>query len=689
MMALQTVLIRVGGLSMGSSGFTFAMVVAVFVLCIAIGSLTVSLVPNVRPGYLVASQWGLALILLALYRPIGLAPYGLYVLRTFFRDQPEAFYPFYVAAFLVMLAVIGPAVILSGALLPLLFHALRRESGELGAMAGKLYSWNTIGSLLGALLGGYVLLVWTDLDGVYLVSVAAVIVSALLLTWRLVPVPPFALAGAAVCAGAALWMSGGWDQRTMSSGLFRIRWPLPMTYKGPKPIIDHYFGKDDKVAFYDDDPTSTVTVGERRHPDGSMERRIVTNGKVDGGTRGDYPTMGLAADLPAIVADSPERAFVIGLGTGVTAGELARIDSIQIVEVADISSGVIAAAPLFDFATGDMTKSPKVKLIRSDAYRALRRSEGGYDLIISEPSNPWVAGVEMLFSREFLEAARDRLRPGGVYCQWMHQYETDDAMVALVLRTYASVFDDVAIWYGTGPDLLILGRQGERDPAADLARIEERFKQRDYAASFQRSSVRTLPELLAHELVPFGVVRELDLKGPIHTLFHPILSHAGGIAFFAAGGGALPPLNAKALAASDKSSMLTLYAARFGGDLPDAERALVTREICPARAPQCTGLLADWKRVRPDSAELAAVIRESRGRMSDFMGAVDMKEVDRYAKVKTRRPGTGTPADEDLRAKYYHPGVSAVLGKNGSAPSAAAASAPAPREEGRVSLDAR
>ena len=81
--------------------------------------------------------------------------------------------------------------------------------------------------------------------------------------------------------------------------------------------------------------------------------------------------------------------------------------------------------------------------MRGDAYRTLLRSQGEFDLIVSEPSNPWVTGIEMLYSREFLEAARDRLTPGGVHAQWFHSYETDDETIALVLRTYQSVFEHV------------------------------------------------------------------------------------------------------------------------------------------------------------------------------------------------------------------------------------------------------
>src|SRR5690606_25173202 len=115
--------------------------------------------------------------------------------------------------------------------------------------------------------------------------------------------------------------------------------------------------------------------------------------------------------------------------------------------VAEISPAIMEAAPYFDEGNLNASKSDKVRVVVSDAYRALLRSRQPFDVIVSEPSNPWVTGVEMLFSREFLAAARDRLAPGGVLAQWFHTYETDDATLDIVLRTYASVFDRVAVWY--------------------------------------------------------------------------------------------------------------------------------------------------------------------------------------------------------------------------------------------------
>ena len=148
--------------------------------------------------------------------------------------------------------------------------------------------------------------------------------------------------------------------------------------------------------------------------------------------------MCFAGLIPALLTDDPARTFVIGWGTGVTVGELAALPEAKEVVVAEISPGVLEGAPLFRPLNQGADVNPKVAALRRDAYRALLRSEGQFGIIASEPSNPWVTGVEMLYSREFLEAARARLTPGGVYAQWFHLYEVDAETVEIVAHTYAS-----------------------------------------------------------------------------------------------------------------------------------------------------------------------------------------------------------------------------------------------------------
>jgi spermidine synthase len=135
MMAAQTVLIRLGALALGASQLTFSMVVAAFVACIAVGSFGVAALPRIPAALLATSLWGVAALLALLYMPLENVTWAAHVLRSFFGREPAELTGHALAVFAVLLAVIGPAVTLSGATLPLVFHHLRREHGELGAVA--------------------------------------------------------------------------------------------------------------------------------------------------------------------------------------------------------------------------------------------------------------------------------------------------------------------------------------------------------------------------------------------------------------------------------------------------------------------------------------------------------------------------------------------------------------------------
>jgi spermidine synthase len=613
MMALQTVAIRVGALSLGASPFTFATVVAVFVLCIGLGSMGVSAAPRIPPAALAVSQWALVALLLALYPLVELAPWAAHGLRVHFPSLPSAFHAFHVAVLAAGLLVLGAPLMLSGAALPLLFHTLRRERGDLGAIAGRLYGWNTIGSLLGALLGGYVLLFWLDLHHVYRIATAASAGAATLVTLR---APGLGrarwLAAAALPAAAALAVLPAWDPLYLSAGLFRLRAPSDQgspELLGAETAAEYFRRHPARVAFYDDDPTLSVAVHATRDPS-KHEVSIVNDGKSDGAVPGDWPTMSLLAIVPALLAEKAERSFVIGWGTGVTAGELAALDDTREVVVAEISSGIVAAAPFFDAFNHAASRDPKVRVVRSDAYRALGRSAERYDLIVSEPSNPWVTGVEMLYSREFLEAARARLAPGGVFAQWLHVYEIDPPTLEIVLRTYAAVFPEVAIWFTMATDVMLLGFD---DAAAslDLERIERRVRRPDVALALRRNGIHRLPALLAHEIVPAGVLHASLSPGPLHTLLRPILNDRAARAFFVGGTGDLPKrLEPEALRRGREASLLRRWMAREGGSLARDDRRAVAREVCRYYRPECLSLLAQWRHDEPASPEPERILRE-------------------------------------------------------------------------------
>jgi spermidine synthase len=600
MMSIQTVLIRMGALSLGASQFTFSMVVATFVSCIALGSLAVSVLPRIPRLALVVNQWLLVGFLFVLYQLLPYAPYGSHVLRSLFRDTDQAFYAYHGVVFLSILLFLAPVVTLSGATLPLLFHTLRGEPGGLGSVAGRLYSWNTVGSLLGALLGGYLLLFWLQLDQIFLLALASLVLAATLLCNRQGGRVEFVGWGLFVLSIAAMVQVARWDPFYLAHGTFRQREPTQLSYAGP----DAYFeprNRKSAVISYEDDPTASVAVLEIEVCDGIVSRSILNNGKSDGNTYNDYPTVGLLATIPALLAERVEQAFVVGLGTGVTVGELALLPSVERVVVSEISPAVVRAAPLFDFANHGVTKSPKVEIIRTDAYRSLLRSDERFDVIVSEPSNPWVQGMEMLYSREFLEAVRDHLRPGGVYAQWTHLYATDDASIELVLRTHRDVFDQVSVWFGRGMDLIVLGFAEGADPL-NVERLIERAEGSVFRPALERAGIGSVAELLAHEVLPLGVVAAARFEGPLHTLTEPILGYTAARAFYN-GERAELPFSGYGLARKIGSENSLLRRT-----MPRSSRDALFRGLCGQRTRECVALLSRWHAAAPGSARTEEAI---------------------------------------------------------------------------------
>jgi spermidine synthase len=598
MMAIQTILNRIAALSIGASQFTFSIVVAVFVLCIALGSFAVSALRRIPIGTAVVTQWILVLLLVALYLQVSSAPYWAHVVRTWFGTQPNEFLRYQLALAALILLVLAIPIGLSGALLPLLFHALRREIDDLGAMAGRLYGANTVGSLLGSLVGGYLLLYWLDLHQVARIALFSLSVAAFLLSARLLPGRWTLVSGIALALTIVVLLAlPPWSQHNLTSGAFRLRVASDATRAGPAAFFKQMRALGN-LLYYRDDPTVTISVRETT----AGSRGLFTNGKPDTLIPTELRTVVLLGVLPCLFAEQCQSAFVIGLGTGATAGALGNLDAMQRVVVAEISPGVEAALPLFASKhNGDPGRNPRIEVRRGDAYRTLLRDGSRYDVIVSAPSNPWVTGVENLYSREFLLAAKQRLNPGGVYAQWFHLYESSRGALELVLRTYASVFDAVAVWAGGPTDLILLGWDGA-ERALDVVRIEARMKQPDYATRLQSIQLEAPLALLAHELLPLGVVQTALGPGETLRLMHPILSYQAGIDFFVGKNAELPgtaPLETAQIAT--RNSLVRRYTELHGGSLSDEERRDLVFSSCSESASSCATLMGWWAAENPSS----------------------------------------------------------------------------------------
>jgi len=150
------------------------------------------------------------------------------------------------------------------------------------------------------------------------------------------------------------------------------------------------------------------------------------------------------------------RVVVIGLGAGVTAAAVLA-HPVESVDVVEISSAVVEAAGLFAEANRDALDDPRLRMHRADGRNFLLLSDRKYDVIISEPSNPWISGIANLFTTEFFEIARSRLEPGGIHAQWIHAYSMDVDDFAAIIATLSRVFEHVQLWETGFDDYVILG----------------------------------------------------------------------------------------------------------------------------------------------------------------------------------------------------------------------------------------
>ena len=537
-LTLQTILIRLIGLSMGSSEYAFCMVVAVFVAMLAVGSWLLSF-PLFRHWNLVGNQLTAFFGLVALYLSASYWPYASHIIRTLFASVPPGFYIYHLMALLVLALVICIPVGTMGATMPLLFGAARSEASALGSVVGRLYAWNTIGCVLGAIFGGYLLLYYADMDWIFrLCLMLAVCNFALSIPWsKRINFGQLFQAAVIVCSFISVLTLSDWNKVFLGNGLFRLRHVRQHSYDGPAAFYKDFF---EGVRFlgYRDGPNSTVVVSESDAGESSKKlnnnapyvRSIKVNGKSDGETSfADTRTMRLAAHLPLLFSSKPiEKVGVIGFGLGVTVGSLTLYPEVKDIHVVEISPVVRDFAHFFDFANYGVTKSSKVRWSIGDAYRVMGAAAERYSLIVSEPSNPWVTGVERLFSQEFYGLVKNKLEPGGIYAQWIHDYSLSEPTWGLVMRTFGESFPYVKV-FRAPRDTIILGSLEPFGNDSLEAFYRRYYESKDVQVALSQMGLESAAAVLGLEI---WAGKEQFGEAELQTLEFPKLAHLAGRDFF-------------------------------------------------------------------------------------------------------------------------------------------------------------
>src|SRR5215468_4717593 len=357
--------------------------------------------------------------------------------------------------------------LLIGATFPCGVAVATRGVARVGADVGQAYAANTLGAIAGTVLTGFVLI---PAIGVH-TSIKLGILCNLLAAAALFATPPrtsiawpWGSVGAAII-GAAILFVPSWNQRVMASG--------PGVYanqylrRAETASLTEILRTQGEVLFYRDGISGTVSV----HREGP-HLALRVNGKTDASNSLDMPTQLMSGHLPLLAHRDPRAVLVIGLGSGITAGAVVR-HPIERLDVVEIEPAVVEASRFFASEHGDVLKDPRVLTVIADGRNFLLTTTNRYDVIISEPSNPWISGLASLFSVEFFRIARQHLEPGGMMVQWVQGYNLRPDDFKMIVRTFRIVFPATSVWNTGRGDFLLFGRV-ESTPL-DLTLVEKRF----------------------------------------------------------------------------------------------------------------------------------------------------------------------------------------------------------------------
>lgn len=363
---------------------------------------------------------------------------------------------------------IGPAAVCWGASFPLALAAASPGERDAGRLVARVSVVNTVGALLGTVLFSLALIPGLGTQGAQqvLVGVTAVGAVTMLLAggrrssdagtgrvWR----PALAAGGVALVAVVSVWL-------------------VPST---PRGLIA--FGRDiqgwEEIASYlfvEEGVNASVAVTDS---DAGF-RQLHISGKVVASTMDlDMRIERMLGHVPALVHGAPRSVLIVGMGAGVTAGSFVRYPEVERIVICEIEPSVIAASDQFLDANHAVLSDPRTEVIYDDARHFLATTDEQFDVITSDPIHPWVRGAASLYSVEYHELVKARLKPGGVVAQWVPLYETDEASAKSQIGTFVRSFPGATLWNSdfldTGYDLVLVGQGGET--RVDGRRIADRL----------------------------------------------------------------------------------------------------------------------------------------------------------------------------------------------------------------------
>jgi spermidine synthase len=509
---------RLLSITIGSSTYAFTLMLATFLLGSAIGSIffqryfTRSRVVSLATFSRTQTWTGIVAV-----ASLILFPWIASLIPLTLRLTHQTFGGLVLAQFITSALTVLPIAIVFGFNFPaavvLIGTSSRNQSGE-SVTVGEAYAANTLGAIVGSLVTGFWLVSWLGNFRVVAVAAAMNLLLAVALELRSSRRSVLPLAANLVCILAVLVVgaSSFFNNKSLMS-LSAVLYGN--SYQGHLTLSEIAATND--LVFAADGVNDSISV---LRSDDYVALRV--NGKTDASS-GDARTQLLLGHLGAALHSAPRRVLIIGFGSGMTASAVARYPDVEKIDCVEIEPAVIRAAPFLEKLNRGVLNDPRLHIIFDDARNFLLTSQDEYDLIISEPSNPWIAGVGTLFTTEYYAAVRQRLAQGGMFVQWVQSYSLAPADLRMIIGTLAPHFPEVTLWRAEGPDLLLLGRTNVSP--LEFRRLRSLWQEPALRRDFESMDVHQPEGLAAYFLLDDVAVRRLAEGSALNTDDHTLLEY--------------------------------------------------------------------------------------------------------------------------------------------------------------------
>lgn len=458
----EVVWIRMLSLAVGSTLHAFELMLATFIAGIAFGGLWIRRRADrcSDPVRLLGWMQIIMGVLVALSLLIYASSFDWSSFLIKLLSKTEAGYSAYnIGTAILAVAIMFPAAFFAGTTLPLFTVILLRDGiGE--SAIGRVYAWNTLGAILGVFAAIHILIPFLGLKLAALIAALVdIAIGMIFIRMSIVDDKGFAGYGflglSILCILAVVSLKAPFDPAVLSSGVYRHG-------------IAHH-NNDREMLFYRDGKTSSVSVFV-----GKDSVAIATNGKPDASiaiaghvpTEDEY-TMTLAGALPFAYSDRVERVGIIGFGSGMTTHVVLGNEVVKQVDTVEIEKVMVQGAKVFEKVVWRAYNDSRSNIIIDDA-KSYFSGQKKYDVVISEPSNPWISGIGNLFSTEFYQLVPNYLNDDGVFIQWLQLYEINDQLVSTVLKALTTNFADYHAYLSNNFDLIIVASPKEKLKDANL-----------------------------------------------------------------------------------------------------------------------------------------------------------------------------------------------------------------------------